>query len=160
MPGIIPALPYPLVNGHAYSFASINVWFGNLPYPNIAFKSINYDVALDPGEMRGTDPHVIGFTRGNHTVKADAEIFRLAWEPLKATLGFGGVGYGEVFFNIVVQYREQLSMPIITDVLENFRITASAYSNQQGTEPSGVKLTLKGMDISENGAFIAVPLGA
>jgi hypothetical protein len=153
----VPALAFPLVNGHAFSFASVEVIFGDLPIPQIAFKSINYDSALEPGEMRGTDPHVIGYTRGNHTVKADAEIYRLAWEVLKVTLGIGGVGYGEVFIDVAVQYFE-FGSPVITDVLRNFRITAAQYQNQQGTDPSTVKLTLKGMELSENGAFIAVPL--
>jgi hypothetical protein len=143
-----------------YSFASVRVWFNGQPYPNIAFRSINYEVGLEPGEVRGTDSHLIGMTRGVHTVTADAEIYRLAWEPLKRLLGAGGIGYGENFFNIVVQYREQVTVPIVTDTLENYRITKASFSNQQGSDPSTVKLSLKGMDTQENGAYLAVPLGS
>jgi hypothetical protein len=153
----VPGLSFPLVNGHAYSFSSIEIFFGDLPIPQISFKSINYEADLEPGEMRGTDPHVLGMTRGNHTVSGDAEIYRLAWEVLKRTLGFGGVGYGEVFFTIVVMYAE-LGSPVITDVIRNVRITKAQMSNQQGTDPSTVKLTLKALDLNENGAFIAVPI--
>lgn len=156
MPPVPPSV-FPLVNGHAYSYASIEVTFADLPIPMISFKSINYEADLEPGEIRGSDPHVLGFTRGNHTVSGDAEIYRAAWEVLKRTLGAGGVGYGEVFIDIAVTYWE-IGSPVVTDVLRNVRITKAQFQNQQGTDGSTVKLTFKMLELNENGAFLAVPI--
>jgi hypothetical protein len=156
MPPSITAL-FPLVNGHAYSFASVEVYFADIPVPLITFKAINYEADLEPGEIRGSDPHVLGFTRGNHTTSGDAEVYLAAWEILKRTLGAGGIGYGETFFDIVVQYHE-FESPIVTDILRNVRITKSQRSNQQGTDGTTQKLTFKMLDINENGAYLAVPI--
>jgi hypothetical protein len=152
----IPA-PFPIVNGHAYSFASIELWFGLLPLPQIAFKSINYGAKLDPGEIRGTDPHVLGYTRGTHSADGDCEVYRQAWETLKVSLGAGGIGYGEVLFTIVVQYFEPAA-GVVRDRLINIRLTESRQNNQQGNDGTTTKLTMKMMDVDENGARIAVPI--
>jgi hypothetical protein len=157
------AVPFPIVNGHAYSYASVEIFWGPMPIAQKAFKSINYGAKLDPGEIRGTDPHVIGYTRGTHSSDGDAEAYLAQWELLKQTLGFAGVGYGEVLFTIIVQFYEAPQpgsppSPVIRHVLENIRITEGRYSNQQGNEGSTVKLTMKMMDLDENGGFIAVPL--
>ncbi len=86
------AVPFPIINGHAFSYASVEIFWGPLPVAQKAFKSINYGAKLDPGEIRGTDPHVIGYTRGTHSSDGDAEAYLAQWELLKATLGFAGVG--------------------------------------------------------------------
>lgn len=152
-----PSAPFPIVNGHAYSFASVEIWFGNLPLPQIAFKSINYGAKLDPGEIRGTLPQVLGFTRGTHSADGDCEVYRQAWEILKRTLGFGGIGYGEVLFTVVVQFFE-IGQPVTIDRLINIRLTESRQNNQQGNDGTVTKLTMKMMDVDENGARIAVPI--
>jgi hypothetical protein len=152
-----PITTYPIINGHAYSFASVEIWFGLLPLPQIAFKSINYGAKLDPGEIRGTDPHVLGYTRGTHSADGDCEVYRQAWEILKSTLGAGGLGYGEVLFTIVVQYFE-VGSPVVRDRLMNIRLTESRQNNQQGNDGTTTKLTMKMMDVDENGGRIAVPI--
>lgn len=150
MPGPYP-LFFPSINGHQFSFTSIEVWMGGIPLPNIAFKSINYKNKLTPGVMRGTRPHKLGRTRGEHDPTADCEIYRLAWENLRVTLGIGGVGYGETSFDILVQFAELPTSPVLTDRIVACRVTETDYSNQSGTDPSTVKLTLDPMDILENG---------
>lgn len=156
----MPFPGYPLVNGHRYSWVSINAVFGNVPIPILGIKSINYSSKLTPGKVRGTAPQVIGRTRGEHDAAGDFEMLRLEWELFKAQLGIGGMGFGETSFPIVVQYAEvviPVPSPVITDTILGCRITENAASNQEGTDPSMVKCTLDVLDVLWNGASIALP---
>lgn len=155
------SIQYPLINGRYYSFASIEVWIGGVPQPNIGFKSINYKASLKPGIGRGTRPHKLIRTRGEHDASADCEMYRLAWENLKWILSAGNtIGYGETAVDFMIGYAERPEMPTLTDILQAVRVTEADYSNTQGTDPSTVKLTLDPMNIIEAGAQIVTPLEA
>jgi hypothetical protein len=156
MPSQTP-LAYPLINGRTYSFSSLEIWAGRVPIPQVAFKSINYTDKLTPGVMRGTSPHKLARTRGEHDPTGDCEIYRLAFENLKLTLGVGGIGFMETEFLILVQYADT-GMPVIRDSLVGIRITEVAASNQSGTDPTAVKLTLDPMSILWNGVPGVSPL--
>lgn len=154
-------ISYPFINGHRYSFASIELVANGIPFTG--FKSINYSQELDAGDVYGSRPQKIGRTRGKQNSSCDAEMYRLEWENLKVTLGFGGVGYGEIPFVITVCFAEApilgVPQPVITDVIEGARITKSEFSNTEGTDASSVKLTFNVMVIKENGVqSITVPV--
>lgn len=131
---------YPLINGHRYSFASIEAIFKALPI--IGFKSINYDDSLEPGEVYGSRPQLLGATRGKQKASGDFEMYRLEFEFFKATLGVAGVGYGEEYFDINVTFSEGALQPVITDTLLGCRIKKAASGNTDGTDASMIKCDL------------------
>lgn len=138
-------IEYPLINGHRFSWASIEAQFGDAGLI-IGLKSINYSPKLDPGKVYGTAPQKIGRTRGKADETADCEMLRLEFENLKETLGNQGIGYGETAFDIVVQFHED-GGPTLTDTIIGCRITAVDLSNADGTDASMAKLTLDPMRI-------------
>lgn len=143
-----PSISYPLVKGHRFSYASIELKINGSPFPILGVKSINYSQELAPGDVWGTAPHKIGRTRGKNDAKADMEMLRLEWDQLRATLGAGGVGYGEMAFDIMVTYSEKFS-PVVTDKIIGARITNAEFSNSEGTDASMVKLTMNVIRIIE-----------
>ncbi len=149
-------IEYPLVNGHRYSFASVEAQFNGLPI--LGIKSINYSPELMPGKVYGSAPQKIGRTRGKEDSSADFEMLRLEFENLKETLGNQGVGFGETAFDIVVQFAEIPNSPVVTDTLIGFRITKPDLSNADGTDPSMVKVTGDPMRILLGGVPIATPV--
>jgi hypothetical protein len=149
-------LPVPNILGHYYSFASIELLVNNFPFTGVT--AINYSRSLEVADVYGTRTQKLGTTRGKQNAEATIEMYRPDWEVLKATLGAGGVGYGETRFTAVVLYAETL-LPVTRDVLEGCRITKVDYQNADGTDPSKVSLTLNVMRISEGVGRIDHPLG-
>ena len=150
------ALPiqYPLVNGHRYSFASIEAIFNGIPF--IGFSAVNYKASLKAGMVYGSRPQPIGRTRGKAEFTFDFEMYRLEFELFKATLGIAGVGFGESPFDTVVQYWEAFQ-PVTTDTILSARIEEVDLSNADGSDPSKVKCTCSCMGILLNFVPIAVP---
>lgn len=150
-----PVVLYPLINGHRYSFASIELTANFLPF--VGIKSINYSQELEPGDVYGTGSNKIGRTRGKANASCDFEMYRFEWENLKVTLGRGGIGYGEQPFNITVCYAEAailgIPQPVITDLIEGVRITKAEFSNQEGSDATTVKLTTNVMRVKEGVAL-------
>lgn len=153
MPVVNP--PYPLINGHRYSFASIEARFNGIPI--IGFKSLNYSDELQPGDVYGSRPQILGATRGKQKSTCDFEMYRLEFEVLKQTLGLGGIGYGETRFNIVAQFAELPTSPVMTDTIVGVRIAKVELSNQDGTDPSTVKVTGHVLRIELGDKPIATP---
>lgn len=147
-------ISYPLINGHRYSFASIEFGANNAILRGVS--SIDYGDELTPGKMRGTGPNVIGRTRGEYDGDADIEMYRLEWENLKSTLGQNGVGFGETSFPVTVCYGE-VGQPVVTDTLEGCRITKVRTGGSEGSDPTKVKLTIDLTRILHNGVPIYTP---
>jgi len=150
-------IPYPLIQGHRYSFASIEALFNGLKI--LGFTSINYEDSLEPGKIWGSRPQKIGRTRGKQDPKAEVEMLKLEWEQFKLTLGAAGVGFGEASFNIIVVYAEQPYAPVTTDTLIGCRITNVKDASQDGTDASKVTLTIDPMTILHNGVPMVTPDG-
>lgn len=153
MPSLIP---YPLVNGHRYSFASIEFIANGVPIPGAV--SINYSDELEPADVYGTDPQKIGRTRGKRQSTCDFEMYKLEWEALKLTLGVVGVGYGETSFNIVVCHSEGMTVPVVTDFILGARVTKVENANAEGNEATKVKVTCNVMEVLLAGVPIAAPI--
>lgn len=141
--------PVPAVNGHFYSFASLEFTAftpgGRLEI--VAFKSINYGPETDASDVYGNRTQVIGQTRGRVKNTADCELYVQQWENLRTALG--GVSYGDVRFNIAVSYGE-VGSPVKTDRIFGARVMSTKYENADGTEAAAVKLTLHVFRIVEN----------
>ncbi len=104
----------------------------------------------------GSRPQAIGRTRGKQELTFDFEMYRIEFEILKATLGVGGIGFGETPFDTIVQYAE-LGQPVVTDSIISARIEEADLSNADGSDPSKVKCTCSAMQIYLNGVPIAIP---
>ncbi len=126
----------PLINGNAYSFASIEIDVGGRKIKGI--KDLSYDDGLDPGMARGTSPIPLAHTQGDYEANASMEMFRKDFDELCALLGDG---YCEVEFPITVTYASR-GMPTVTDRLPAVRIKKVDNSNSQGNDPTAVKLEL------------------
>lgn len=153
----MPTYPvqYPMINGHRYSWASIEFGFNNGAVMR-GIKSIDYSHSLTPAKLTGTGPNPVGRTRGIYEVKATLEMYRVEYENLKATLGQSGVGFGETAFPITVQYAD-VGQPVITDTLEGVRIVEPQFSGSEGSDPLTVKITLDPMRLLENGLPLYTP---
>jgi hypothetical protein len=152
----IPSVAYPLINGHRYSFASIEADFNGRKV--LAITEINYKPSLKGTTVYGSTPHPLGRTRGKVENTWSAKMARLEFEVFKSTLGVPGtgMGFGETAFDIVVQYSELLQ-PVTTDTILGARIEESDLSNTDGTDPSMVNLTGSCLGILLNGALICIP---
>lgn len=151
----IPSPVYPLINGHRYSFASIEATFNGQKF--LGFTEIAYKASLKPTVVYGAAPHPLGRTRGKVENTWSAKIYRIEFELLKATLGFLGVGFGENAFDIVVQFAELPTQPVTTDTIFGARIEEADLTNSDGTEPSIVSLTGSSLGTALNGGLIVIP---
>ena len=143
----------PQVNGNRYSFASID--FQLLGKRYFGVKAINYSDGLDPGEVRGTAPQLIGRTKGKYSAEGSIEIYEAEFADFAAALlaagpnlGFtNSVGIMEIPFEVSVSYAEENS-PTITDTLVACRVKKIDKSRSEGTDPTTVKLDLHIMSIN------------
>jgi hypothetical protein len=134
-------ISYPLINGHRYSWTSVEAGIGPSGTIVRGLVSADYGDELTPGKLRGTGPNVIGRTRGEYDGDAEFEMYRLEWENLKAQLGSPTKGFGETAFPVTFQYAED-GQPVVTDTLEGCRITKVRTGGQEGSDPTKVKLTI------------------
>lgn len=152
-------LPLPLINGHYYSHASIEVRMG--PVVITEFTAIDYEPSLEVGDVYGSRTQKFGSTRGQENGSCTMRLLYPAWEVLRRALG--NIGYGERYFPTIVS-RAEVGMPVITDLIVG-RITNAARSDAVGTDASQVALTLNVLRIVEGwdgagGGMIASPIGA
>jgi hypothetical protein len=150
------SIQYPLVNGHRWSWASLEMTFNGLLY--VGVKSLNYKPSLKPGLVRGTGSNPIGRTKGEAEYTGDFEMLRLEFDQLVATLGGAVRGYGEVAFPIVVT-RFEVGSPVSIDIIDGVRIDEVDLSNAQGSDASTAKCTFTAMRMLLNGAGITSPAG-
>lgn len=129
-------MEYPLVNGHRYSFSSIEAVVNGKRL--LGFTSINYKQSLEPGEARGEHAQRYGTTRGELKADGDAEILKEEGEQLIKELGNG---YMEKRFPVVVTYAEE-GGKTRTDTLHNVRIQEVSDGHSSGNEALKIKLTL------------------
>jgi hypothetical protein len=147
-------ISYPLINGHRYSYSSIE--FGQNGVTIRGISSIDYGDELTPGKIRGTGPNPIGRTRGEYDGDAEIEMYRLEWENFRQSLGNNGVGFMETAFQIGCTYGEA-NQPVVTDTMEGCRVAKVRTGGQEGTDATKVKLTINLMRILHNGVPAYTP---
>jgi len=138
-------VPNPLINGHRYSFASIEANINGIIIRG--FSEITYSQALEPGEVRGTGPQLQGLTRGD--LKAEGSL-GLYEEDDTELIGALGEGFLEQYFPIVVNFSETI-LGVRTDTIVGARLKNGARSFQKGTEGLVVKRDIMAFYILENG---------
>jgi hypothetical protein len=137
----MPSRFEPIVNGHRYSYASVDLIINGKTY--VGAKRVNYSSSLEPGIIYSDDPGKFGRTPGKASHSCELELYRLEWNDLVVALG---QSFGRKAFNVQVQYAED-GEPVTTDAILGCRITKVEFQNSEGTEASSVVLTLDPMDI-------------
>lgn len=147
---------YPQINGHRFSPQSVEAIFNGIPI--LGLSELNYNDSLEPGDVYGSTPQVIGRTRGKQKAGADFGMYQQEYENLKLTLGVAGVGYMETPFVITVTYFEVGTLPII-DTIIGARITKDEISNSMSsTDAVVVKATCNILRVLRNGVPVATPI--
>lgn len=129
-------MEYPLINGHRYSYASIEADINGKKF--YGHKEISYNQELEPGEVRGAHSQLLGRTKGDLKAEASLTTYLEEWQELLEALGDG---YMETPFDIIVSYAEE-GRPTVTDKLRGCRIKRVEESHSQGTDALTVKLDL------------------
>jgi hypothetical protein len=144
------ALLPPVINGHRYSWASLEVTIRGMMV--IALRSINYSSELTPGIIWGSDPGRVGRTPGRVTHAASVELLRREWDVLREELG---MSFGRVPFDVSVQYADE-GEAVVTDWLIGCRITRVEMNNSDSTDATAVALTLDPYDIRQGGRYLSI----
>lgn len=139
------SLQYPLINGHTYSFASIELTVDGTVC--VGVTEVNYNEAINSVVVYGSDPRRAGRTIGPRKMTASLKLLRREWDVLLS--GLGG-NFGRTQILVIVAYSEGRDLPVITDTVQGY-IEEVDSTNQEGTDPAAVKLTLDPTDITWDG---------
>ena len=137
---------YPLVNGNAYGFSSIELDFGGVK--SRGYKEVKYSSNLEPGELRGTHPQMLARTLGQYKAEGSLVLWTHEWNQLRDRMG---QGYMQKTFTLNVVYAEAGPLGAQRDTLVGCRITKVEKGGSEGTDGLEVSLTLSVMKILENG---------
>lgn len=142
-------IQYPAINGVRHSFASIDLTVKGKRF--VGFKEVNYNQDLEPGEVRGAHPELLGRTIGDLKNDGSLTLYEEEWKELLEALGDG---YMQQSFDITVSYshgNEAINIGVTTDELIGCRIKKIDKSRSQGTDGLEVKLDLHIMRIKLDG---------
>ena len=137
-----------IINGHRYSFASIELTANNQVF--LGITRISYGSSMKPGKVRGTDGEYVGRTPGDAEHRCEIQILQHEYQLLLATLG---PGFGLVPFDIQVAfaepytYEQQASTTaepegVTTHMIRGCRITDADLSAQEGPDANKVDVIL------------------
>lgn len=143
------AIGYPLVNGDRFDASSIELQLNTKKY--IGVKQVKYKQSLEPGEVRGFSPQVLGFTRGLYKVEGSIQIYREEFQDLSVDLQTIAVGLLEANFLATITYSElsplngALPTGVVgstsTDTIVGMRFTATDHTVDAGSsDPLVVEL--------------------
>lgn len=138
-------IQYPLINGVRHSFSSVELRLAGQIF--VGFKSVNYSRKRGRTTVFGNSPDPLGKTRGKNEYSGDCELYLAEWNAFQAQLG---AGYGDVFFDVVVQYSEN-GFDTLTDTLRGCTMDSTDASNGEGTDPTVRKFDLGPLKILFNG---------
>lgn len=137
-------LEYPLINGLAYDFSSVEITAPGGIYTDIT--EISYSHTLEPGELRGTSSGVLARTRGVYSAEGSLTMYLPSWQKLRSILGSA---YMETAFLISASYAA-FGNPLIADQLIGCRVSASEASFTQGADPLVKTIPLSIIEILED----------
>ena len=156
-------IAYPQVNSVRHSWASVEVKVAGLIF---YATGVNYSRKRNRTLVRVNHPDPVGKTRGSNEYTGDLEMLLAEFNALQAALiaqatqqGLNG-GYGDVSFDVVVQYTEN-GLDTVTDTLKGCTMDSTEASNAEGSEPSKRKFELAPLKILFQGQDdLATPLQA
>lgn len=144
------ALPYPLVGGFAFSYASVELKF-RLPSGLVTVKGVkscNYKAPKERAKLWGTHPAPYAKTIGKQDFEADVELYLAEAANLQNSIG---PGFSDIFFDMHVTYSSP-GYPVITDVIKSCTLDSPEQAFTTG-DPAGLsrKYTLNPLDIHFDG---------
>ena len=140
----------PLINGHRFSWASIEVKIGGEVMGDL--QGITYNQSNEKSKVMGKGQKARGKTRGVHDCDATITLLLSAANDLRAALGDN---YGAVNFDIVVMFSEN-GEDTSTHVLEGCSIDTESNDYQQGPDGLVEEIGLSVMDVVKNGLRMVV----
>lgn len=153
------ALPYPLINGFAFSYASVECKFatpgGLITVKGI--KSVNYKAPREMAKLWGTSSEPYAKTYGKQDYEADVEFYLAEAVNLQRSLG---PGWGDTFFDLNVTYTTPGSYLLISDVIQGCQLNSPEQSFTSGS-PEGLtrKYKLDPLKIQYDGnSILGFPL--
>jgi hypothetical protein len=137
----------PIINGNAYSWASIGAAIDGVDTPD--FTEITYSPALEPGKVRAMGIRLRGTTAG----EADSDgSFSMLKGQASTFIKAMGNGLMRKTFAMTISYEEEGEVTkIVTDELFGCRITKIEDSAKVGTEASTVKFDIHILRMKLNG---------
>jgi len=151
---------YPLVAGDRFDASSIELKLNAKKY--IGVKSVKYKQELEPGEVRGFSPQVLGYTRGLYKVEGSIQIYREEFQDLSIDLQTLAVGLLEANFIATIVYSETGTLNNVLpagivgatsmDTIVGVRFTGTDHSVEAGSsDPLVVELPFKARYLLVNG---------
>lgn len=141
--------PYPLFNGNAFAWSSSE--FDILGVPQLGVTAVNWNVNIEPGEVRGAGSNVIAFTQGNSTCDGDFEMLLHQFDAMVAQLGPNWMA--NTIGDLVCKYSEDAAgFDPVVETLRGVRITQVGASAQASSTDALVrKCTFKYLQHFVNG---------
>lgn len=135
------------INGHRYSFSSIEIDLGDAGVVS-GVVDISYDHGLEPTHVRANGSvQEIGRTRGEYSATGKMTLLKEDANLLRSKLG---PGYMEKIFSVTVSYAET-GHETTTDVLSGVRIKKEAESHSQGGDALKTEFELSVMALRMGG---------
>ena len=155
----------PIINGHRYSWASIEIVVNGFVY--VGITRISYGSSMEPGSIYGSDSVRIGRTPGQSKHRCSFDMYRREWTAFLKTIG---QSFGRKAFDIRVQYAEGKGNPtlsaigavetnrfeedplqsyegVTTDAINGCRIIDYETGGQDGPEAIVVHVTCDPLDV-------------
>lgn len=153
----------PIINGHRYSWASIEIEVKGMPY--VGITQLSYGSSLEPGEVFGSDSSRMGRTPGTSKHHCSFEMLRREWNHLIAALGDG---FGREAFTITVALDERLKTNrdvsdddvegLTLDTLYGCRVVDVETGGADGPEALVVQVTVDPDEILYGGGQVSIDL--
>lgn len=140
-------IQYPLINGFAFSFRSIELNLGGKKIRG--FKEIKYDHGVEPGEGYGPDQVIQVVTRGKYKANGSLIVWQHEWEEIRKALGHRYMN--KVFTGSVCYAESGGPIDATVDTLVGVRIIKVDKGASEGDEPNEVNLALHIRQVIEGG---------
>jgi hypothetical protein len=147
-------IPYPDAVGARHSFASIRAIIAGQTF--LGIKTVNYDRVRTREKIKGTHVDPLGKTVGDNEYTCTIDLYLAEWNQLQQAIQLqalsAGVGYGDLFFNIQVQYQAT-NFAIIQDSIVGCTLDKTTASQTvgpsglvRGIELNPIKILFNGVD--------------
>lgn len=131
------AVTTPVINGQAYSFASIELEIDGLVFADVT--AIDYADPVKPGKIYGTGGVLIGRTPGMSKPTLSITLTRRCWDQLRSQLAGGAGVFSTKSFVVRVTYFEKrlpgddaIPEQLVSDIIEQVRAIGPAAKNAVG----------------------------
>ena len=146
-------IQYPLINGFAFSYSSIEWKLAGLIFRG--FKSTNFGYKRDRSKVYGHSTEPLAKTVGKSDYTSDGEMYLAEFNNFVTNLG---PGFGDKVFTSYVTFQ-QGDLPTTQVQIIGCTLDEVTASFSEGTDPLAIKFALNPLSILWNGKpFTGFPL--